>query len=146
MSNKPKGAACSAYKHFLDIPIRWMDNDHYGHVNNVTYYSYFDTLVNQYLVQEGLLDMASSDGPIGLVVETGCKYYRPASFPDVITAGMRVAHIGNSSVRYEIGLFTKGEDAAIAEGFFVHVYVDNDSRKAVNIPERFKVALKKIMS
>src|SRR5712691_9300513 len=111
------------YRRFLAIPTRWMDNDIYGHVNNVVYYSYFDTVVNGYLVEAGGLDI--HDGKIiGLVVETMCRYFLPLAFPDVIEAGLRVAHLGRSSVRYEVAIFKQGEAAAAAAGHFVHVYVD----------------------
>ncbi len=111
-----------------------MDNDAYGHVNNVVYYSYFDTAVNRWLIERGLLDVAGSP-IIGLVVETGCRFLRSLTFPDRVTAGIRVAHIGRSSVRYEIGLFRNEESEAVAVGHFVHVYVDREKRRAVEIPE-----------
>src|SRR3546814_5854905 len=106
--SKPQARHRSEFKVFAPITTRWMDNDVYGHVNNVTYYSYFDTAVNGYLVEQGVLDM--HDGAvIGLVVETGCQYFSPIAFPDAIEAGFKVAKLGNSSVRYEIGIFKKGE-------------------------------------
>ena len=117
-----------------------MDNDVYGHVNNVTYYSYFDTIVNGYLIDEGALDIAAST-VIGLVVETQCNYFGPVAFPDTVTGGLRVAHLGKSSVRYEIGIF-RGDDAvASAQGHFVHVYVDRASGRPVALPETLKGAL-----
>jgi acyl-CoA thioester hydrolase len=116
------------YRAWRPIATRWMDNDVYGHVNNVVYYSFFDTAVNAWLVEKGLLDIEK--GPvIGLVVETGCTYARPVAFPEEVQAGIAVSRIGNSSVRYEIGLFVKGNPEPAAEGFFVHVYVDRDSRR-----------------
>lgn len=118
----------AAYRHFLAIPTRWMDNDVYGHVNNVVYYTWFDTAVNRMLIAEGLLDIHGGDS-IGLVVETGCRYFASTAFPDRITAGIRVAKLGTSSVRYEIGLFRGDEDEAAAVGFFVHVYVDRGTRR-----------------
>lgn len=131
------------YKHFAPIQTRWMDNDVYGHVNNVVYYSYFDTAVNEYLINAGVLDI--HDGAvIGLVVETSCSYSKPISFPDKLVAGVRVAKIGTSSVRYEIGLFLEGDDEPAATGYFIHVYVDSKSRKSVKIPDAFKQALMKI--
>lgn len=115
------------------ITTRWKDNDVYGHVNNVEYYSFFDTAVNAMLIEKGLLDPQSSP-VIGLVVETGCRYFAPISFPETIEAGVRVAKLGTSSVRYEIGLFKTGEDEAVAEGHFVHVYVDSTDRRPTPLP------------
>lgn len=132
-----------AYKHFLTVPTRWMDNDIYGHINNAVYYSYFDTAVNSFLIEENVLDIHGGD-QIGLVVETKCNYFAPLAFPDVIDAGVRVTKIGNSSVRYEIGLFKQGSDEAAAEGHFIHVYVDKDSRKPKPLAADFRSALTKI--
>jgi acyl-CoA thioester hydrolase len=129
-----------AYPHVLRIPTRWHDNDVYGHVNNVIYYAFFDTVVNGYLMREGGLDFAAGDA-VGLVVETTCRYHEPVSFPDVVDAGLRVAHIGTTSVRYEIGLFRNGAEAACADGHFVHVYVDRETRRPVSVPAAFRVAL-----
>jgi len=131
------------YKHFLAIPTRWMDNDIYGHVNNVVYYSYFDTVVNEYLVAAGGLDIHHGT-VIGLVVETMCRYMKPLAFPEVIEAGLRVARLGRSSVRYEVGIFRQGEDDAAATGHFVHVYVDRQSRRPVPLPESLRMALARI--
>ncbi|MBP0493212.1 acyl-CoA thioesterase [Pararoseomonas indoligenes] len=111
------------FRHFLEIPTRWGDNDAYAHVNNVTYYSFFDTVVSRFLLASGAIDLKTSP-LIGVVVETGCRYVAPISFPDLVTAGLRVTRIGNTSVRYEIGIFRNEEDEASAEGHFVHVYVD----------------------
>lgn len=133
------------YRHFQAIPTRWADNDIYGHVNNVVYYSYFDTVVNQYLVEQRALDLAKST-VIGLVVETQCEYFAPLSFPDLVHAGLRVARIGNSSVRYEIGLFRNDEPRASAQGYFVHVYVDRASRRSTAVPASTRAALDKIMA
>jgi acyl-CoA thioester hydrolase len=133
------------YRHFQAIPTRWADNDIYGHVNNVVYYSYFDTVVNQYLVEQRALDLARST-VIGLVVETQCEYFAPLSFPDLVHAGLRVAKIGNSSVRYEIGLFRNDEPSASAQGYFVHVYVDRTSRRSTAVPASTRAALDKIMA
>ncbi len=132
-----------AYKHFLAIPTRWMDNDIYGHINNVVYYSYFDTVVNGYLIKQDALDIHQGK-QIGLVVETKCNYFAPLAFPDVIDAGLRVTRIGNSSVRYEIGLFKQGVDEAAAEGHFIHVYVDKNTRKPVPLGNQFRAILSKI--
>lgn len=129
------------YRHFAAIQTRWMDNDAYGHVNNVVYYSFFDTVVNKWLIDQGLLDVASSPA-IGLVVETQCRYFSPISFPDRVSAGLRVAHVGNSSVRYEIGLFCNDSDVAAAAGHFVHVYVDRIARTSITIPDNIRRALK----
>ncbi len=124
----------SDYRRFQTISTRWMDNDVYGHVNNVVYYSWFDTAVNRLLVVAGQLDI--HEGPmIGLVVETGCRYFAPTAFPDEIQAGVRVAHIGTSSVRYEIGLFRNNEEEAAAVGYFVHVYVDRETKRPMPISE-----------
>jgi acyl-CoA thioester hydrolase len=131
------------YRHFSPVQTRWMDNDVYGHVNNVVYYSYFDTVVNQYLIEQGMLDIERSQ-VIGLVVETQCKYFAPITFPDTVTAALRVAKLGNTSVRYEIGLFRNDEDAACAQGHFIHVYVDRAARKPTALPEDMRVALARI--
>ena len=131
------------YRAFRDLPTRWMDNDAYGHVNNVVHYSLFDTCVNAWLVEAGLLDVEHSD-LIGLVVETGCRYARPISFPEVVAAGLRVAALGTSSVRYEVGLFTAAAPAAAAEVFFVHVYVDRASRRPVPLPPAWRDTLQQI--
>jgi acyl-CoA thioester hydrolase len=133
-------AARGAYPSFLAIPTRWMDNDTYGHVNNVTYYSYFDTVVNEHLVREGGLDIRAADA-IGIVVETACRFHKPLSFPDCIDAGLRVARIGHSSVAYEIGLFRGGDDDAAATGRFVHVWVDRATRRPIAVPARIRAAL-----
>ena len=128
------------YAHLTTIDTRWMDNDAYGHVNNVVYYSFFDTAVNRWLIEQGVLDIASSEA-IGLVVETQCRYASPLTFPDRVTAGIRVAHLGRSSVRYELALFRNNDDAPAASGHFVHVYVDRASRTSVAIPDTVRRAL-----
>src|ERR687890_636331 len=133
------------YPHFLRVPTRWMDNDVYGHVNNVVYYSYFDTVVNEYLISSGSLDIERSR-VIGLVVETRCRFFKPITFPDTVHAGLRVARLGNSSVRYEIGLFRNDEETAAAQGHFVHVYVDRESRQATALPSQMRAALEKILA
>jgi len=142
--NKPTPDTRSTYRHFRAIPTRWMDNDVYGHVNNVVYYSYFDTVVNQYLIEQGALEIERSQ-VIGLVVETRCQYFAPVTFPDVVTAGLRVAKLGNISVRYEIGLFRNDEDSASAQGHFVHVYVDRTSRRPAPLPAPMRAALERIV-
>lgn len=125
------------YRRFQGISTRWLDNDVYGHVNNVVYYSWFDTAVNRLLVTAGLLDIHAGK-VIGLVAETGCRYFAPTAFPDEIEAGVRVAHVGSTSVRYEIGLFKKNEDVAAAVGFFVHVYVDRESKRPVPLSDALR--------
>jgi acyl-CoA thioester hydrolase len=122
-----------------------MDNDAYGHVNNVVYYSFFDTAVNRWLIERGLLDIAGSEA-IGLVVETQCRYLSPITFPDRVTAGVRVVHLGRSSVRYELALFRNDDDTAAALGHFVHVYVDRASRTSVPIPDAVRHALEGLRS
>jgi acyl-CoA thioester hydrolase len=128
------------YRAFRAIPTRWMDNDAYGHVNNVVYYSWFDTAVNALLVESGLLDIQHG-AIIGLVVETGCQYHRSVAFPESVEAGMRIARLGTSSVRWEVGLFTAGHDAPAAQGYFVHVYVDRTSRRPVALPADWRMLL-----
>ena len=133
----------SAYKHFLPLQTRWADNDVYGHVNNVAYYGYFDTIVNAYLIHEGGLDIHHG-AAIGLVVETGCRYFAPLAFPQALEGGLRVARIGNSSVRYELAIFAEGAMHASAEGHFTHVYVDRATRRPIRPPERLLAALERI--
>lgn len=128
------------YRHFHVIQTRWMDNDVYRHVNNVVYYAFFDTVVNAYLVGRGVLDIAASP-VIGLVVETRCEYFRPLAFPDLVHGGLRVARLGNASVRYEVGIFRNDEDEACAQGHFVHVYVDRDTQRPVPLPDALRAAL-----
>jgi acyl-CoA thioester hydrolase len=131
------------YKHFYAITTRWMDNDVYGHVNNVIYYSWFDTAVNQFLIANGALDIEQSP-VVGLVIETQCNYFAPVSFPDLITIGIRVAKLGNSSVRYEVGVFREDEEEVAAQGHFVHVYVSRDTRRPVAIPDNMRTLLQSI--
>ena len=130
--SKPRPASRSDYRAWRAISTRWMDNDAYGHVNNVVYYSWFDTAVNAYLIEHGALDLVGG-GAIGLVVETHCNYFAPLSFPQTVDIGLRVAHRGTSSVRYELGIFGSGDTAA-AQGHFVHVYVDAQTRKPTPLP------------
>jgi len=125
--NKPRAHLRSDYSAWRSISTRWMDNDAYGHVNNVVYFSWFDTAVNAYLIEQGALDVANG-ATIGLVVETHCNYFAPLSFPQTVDVGLRVAQLGTSSVRYELGIFGKSDTAA-AQGHFVHVYVDAITRK-----------------
>ena len=140
----PKEESRDNYKRFLEIPTRWMDNDVYQHVNNVNYYSYFDTVVNEYLMREGVLDYETGD-VVGFVVETCCPYHRPLQFPDVVDAGLRVTKIGNSSVRYEVGLFRQGDDAVAATGHFVHVYVTRPALRPTPLTDALRAALTKIL-
>ncbi len=131
---RPQPTERSRYRHFSTIPTRWADNDAYGHVNNVVYYAWFDTAVNRHLIEAGVLDVATSP-VIGLVVETRCNYFSSIAFPDTVHAGLRLLHLGSSSVRYEIGLFREDAPQASAVGEFVHVYVDRASQRPVAIPE-----------
>lgn len=131
------------FPHHLPIDTRWSDNDAYGHLNNVVFYSYFDTVVNQYLITRGVLNIDTSP-VIGLVVETGCNYFASAAFPEKLEAGLRVGKMGNSSVRYEIALFREGIDEAIAQGHFVHVYVGRETRRPVRVPVNLREVLSKI--
>jgi acyl-CoA thioester hydrolase len=133
----------SDFKHFLAITTRWMDNDVYAHVNNVVYYSWFDTVVNHFLVVNGALDIEHSP-VIGLVVETQCNYFASVGFPDRVTAGLRVTKLGNSSVRYEVGIFREDEQSAAAQGHFVHVYVDRDTRRPAALPDNMRALLQTI--
>ena len=130
---RPQPEPRSAYRAFQTITTRWADNDVYGHVNNVVYYSWFDTAVNTHLIQQGVLDIHHGR-TIGLVIETQCNYFAPLAFPQTIEAGIRVAQRGQSSVRYEVGLFAQGESLCAARGHFVHVYVDRDSRHPAPLP------------
>ena len=133
----------SDYKHFHAITTRWMDNDAYGHVNNVVYYSWFDTVVNQFLISNDALDIEHSP-VIGLVIETQCNYFASVAFPDRVEAGVCVTKLGKSSVRYEVGIFLEGADSASAQGHFVHVYVDRATRKPSAIPDKMRRLLQSI--
>jgi len=128
------------FTQFEPIETRWADNDVYGHINNVVYYGFFDTVVNRRLARAGLLDIEGGD-TIGLVVETGCRYHAATAFPDQLDAGIRVARIGSSSVRYELAIFKQGENQAAAEGFFVHVYVDRQTRRPKPLPQNWRDVL-----
>jgi acyl-CoA thioester hydrolase len=132
------------YPHRLAIPTRWHDNDVYGHVNNVDYYAFFDTVINAWLIREGGLDIHT--GPvIGLCVESHCEFRAPLAFPETVDAGLRVGHLGRSSVRYEIGLFAESGTLA-ATGWFVHVFVDRAERRPVDIPGRLRTALERLVA
>jgi acyl-CoA thioester hydrolase len=128
------------YRYRTTITTRWMDNDMYGHVNNVQYYSFFDTALTEWLIREGGLDPAAGEA-IGLCVESKCTYEKPLSFPDTVTAGLRVGHVGRSSIRYEIALWSDEESEPAATGYFVHVMVDRHNRTPVEIPTRLREAL-----
>jgi len=133
------------YRHFLEIPTRWHDNDVYGHVNNVVFYGWFDTVVNRHYVTEGGLDIENG-ATIGLVVETLCRYHRPVAFPETVEAVLRVAPLGTSSVRHEIAIFTAGEEAPAATGHFIHVFVDRASRRPAPIPPAMRAALERLLA
>ena len=130
----------SGDKYFSDITTRWMDNDIYGHVNNVVYYSYFDSIANQYLIKQGGLDIHNAE-IIGFVVASSCEYKSPVTYPELLEAGFKVNRLGNSSVEYAIGIFKKGEQAASAYGTFTHVFVDCKTDQSVAIPERIRAAM-----
>lgn len=140
---KPRPPLASDYPYFVPINTRWMDNDVYGHVNNVTYYSYFDTAANHYLIREGGLDI--HQGPvIGLVVESNCRYYAPLEYPETLRVGLRVDKLGNRSVSYGLAIFREGETQAAAQGQFVHVFVDRQTRRPTPLPEALRAALARI--
>lgn len=140
MTDNPTKSRREHYKHFLHIPTRWRDNDVYHHVNNVIYYEFFDTVINGYLMQHGGLDYAHGE-TVGFAVETHCQFMKPIRFPEVVEAGLRVAKLGNSSVRYEIGIFKPDEDDPAAVGYFVHVFVNRQT----NQPTRIDGILRKAM-
>jgi acyl-CoA thioester hydrolase len=138
--SRPEPQRVEQYPHTRVLTTRWMDSDPYGHMNNVVHYSLFDTVVNAWLIEKGALDIQRSP-VIGLVVETGCHYFAPLTYPEPVTAGLRVAHVGRSSVRYEVGLFGKDHEQAAAQGHFVHVYVDRETRRPVDLPPALRAAL-----
>jgi len=141
---RPTPNTLDSYPHHLTLPTRWADNDVYGHVNNSVYYFYFDTVVNKWLIENGLLEVGKSE-VIGLVVGTSCDYFAPISFPDTVVAGLRAAKVGSSSVTYEIGLFRNDETTASAQGHFVHVYVDEKTRRPVKISDTMRKTLNDIL-
>lgn len=141
---RPQPGARSDYAVFRTIGTRWMDNDAYGHVNNVVYYSWFDTAVNAYLIEQGVLDIHHG-ATIGLVIETQCNYFSPLAFPQTVEAGIRVSSLGTSSVRYDIGLFAQGQALTAAKGHFVHVYVDKTSRRPVALPQPLQTVLETLL-
>ncbi len=136
----PRKETRDRFRRFVAISTRWADNDVYGHVNNVTYYSYFDTAVNQNLVERGALDVTRST-EIGVVVETMCRFFKPVAFPDPLEVGLRVARLGRASIRYEIGIFRHGDDEAAAAGHFVHVYVRRSDFQVVPVPDAVRRAV-----
>lgn len=141
---RPSPQPRSAYQAFRSITTRWADNDVYGHVNNVVYYSWFDTAVNAHLIDQGVLDIHAG-GTIGLVIETQCNYFASLAFPQAVEAGIRVARLGGSSVRYEVGLFAQGEPLTAAAGHFIHVYVDRETRRPVPVPEALRTVLQALV-
>jgi acyl-CoA thioester hydrolase len=143
MADKPQ-ILRAEYGHFLTLPTRWMDNDIYGHVNNALYYGFFDTAINQYLITEGGLDVTGGK-VIGFAAESRCQYLRALAFPEVLEIGLRVGELGNSSVRYELSIFKASEPFAAATGYFVHVFVDRDTRKPVPIPATIRAALERLI-
>ena len=142
-AQRPAPLRRSDFPHSQSITTRWTDNDAYGHVNNIVYYSYFDTVVNTWLIGGGFLDIQESP-QIGVVAETSCHYFSPLTYPETVTAGLRVIHLGRSSVRYEIAIFAEGSEVAAAQGEFVHVYVDRLSRRPTAIPEALRRALESL--
>jgi acyl-CoA thioester hydrolase len=140
VSQKRQPTHRSQYRHFTTIDTRWADNDSYGHINNAVYYWFFDSAVNRHLIESGVLDIVASS-VIGLVVETQCTFFAAMGFPDLVTVGMKVLHLGNSSVRYEIALFRNEQDVSSAVGEFVHVYVDRATHRPVAIPAAVRAVL-----
>ena len=143
-ANRPQPQVRSSYAHYQRLTTRWMDNDVYGHVNNVVYYSWFDAAVNRYLIEQGALDIHEGE-VIGLVIETQCNYFQPVAFPQEVDVGIRVGQLGRSSVRYEVGIFIAGQDESAASGHFVHVYVDRVARRPVVLPDVLRNALQGLL-
>jgi len=142
---KPARLTRADLRHFTTIQTRWQDNDVFGHVNNVVYYAWFDTAVNGWLIDRGLLDPAASS-IIGLVVETGCSYAESVAFPEPVSIGIAIDRLGSSSVRYRIGVFTEHGELAIAQGHFTHVYVDRASQRPVPIPDAIRAAMARLLA
>ena len=134
----------SAYRAFRPIATRWSDNDIYGHINNVEYYAFFDTVVNGHLIERGVLDIHDG-GTVGLVIETKCNYFAPLAFPELLEGGLRVDRIGTSSVQYGIAIFAEDADTAAAAGHFIHVYVDRETRRPGPLPQALREALKPLL-
>ena len=143
MNAHPAPTPRSHYRHFLEISTRWSDNDAYAHINNVVYYSYFDTVVNEYLLSRGVLDIERSS-VIGIVVETHCTFHSALAFPQRLHAGLRVGRLGTSSVRYEIGIFAAEAESSAAAGYFVHVYIDRVTGRPVPLPGPLRAALEEL--
>ena len=141
---RPQAQPRTGFVQFQRLTTRWSDNDIYGHVNNVVYYSWFDAAVNRYLIEQGALDIHAGE-TIGLVIETQCNYFAPVAFPQDVEVGIRVAHRGKSSVRYEVGIFVVGEAMSAAKGHFIHVYVDRESRRPVELPAALQAALQALL-
>ena len=141
---RPAPQRLDDYPHSRVLTTRWMDSDPYGHMNNVVHYALFDTVINAWLIERGVLDIQKSQ-VIGLVVETGCHYFAPLTYPEPVTAGLRVAHVGRSSVRYEVGLFGQASETAAAQGHFVHVYVDRQTRRPVELPTALRKAIEPLL-
>ena len=142
-AGSPAPETRARYFHFAPLQTRWADNDIYGHVNNVTYYAYFDTVINCYLIEQGGLDISGGD-VVGFAVETACRFLKPLAYPDALEAGLRVGHLGSSSVRYEVGIFRTDENEAAAAGHFVHVFVDRKTGRPTPLPPRIRRALERI--
>lgn len=132
------------YRHHLQIPTRWQDNDVYHHVNNVIYYEFFDTVINGYLIQYGGLDFTKGE-TVGFAVETHCQFLKPIRFPEVVEAGLRIGKLGNSSVRYEVGIFKVGEDDPAAVGYFVHVFVNRETHQPTRIEGKLRDAMQALL-
>ena len=143
MSERDAASSRDEYAYFSTIKTRWMDNDVYGHVNNVVYYSFFDTVIAEFLYHQGGFRFATSK-VIGLAVESGCRYRRPLAFPEEVHAGLRVAHLGRSSVRYEVGIFADDGASSCADGYFVHVFVERETSRPTPIPDPIRSALARI--
>ena len=141
--SRERPAARSEFRHWRKVTTRWADNDAYGHVNNTIFYQWFDSAVNGWMVEQGMLDIANGD-PIALVVETRCAYFTPLAFPQAVEVGLAVAELGRSSIRYRIGVFGEGESGSAAQGEFVHVVVDRANRRPVEIPASWRAKLEAI--
>ena len=143
MVSRELPAARADFRAWRTFTTRWADNDVYGHVNNTVFYQWFDSAVNAWMVEQGMLDIANGD-PIGLVVQTHCIYFAPLAFPEAVDVGLKVSELRRSSIRYRIGIFGEGQQRAAAQGEFVHVVVDRASRRPVEIPDNWRRALEAI--
>ena len=142
--SRPDPFCIDDFSYVVQLGTRWSDNDLYGHVNNVVYYSYFDTVANRFLIEQAGLDIHHGQ-MIGLVVDSGCSYFAPVAFPERLRGALRIAHLGRSSVRYEIAIFREDDPIAVAQGHFVHVFVDRDSRQALPISDPIRAALSRLL-